>query len=124
MKTASPASRRSTPTARRRAPLNSRRPENLTCPDRGNAGCAGAGRTFLRVGPAPALHMRTPRRAMLLLMKSTFSPSETSAIIRALQERRTTGPLRFDTAAEPDHAVVAEAVESARWAPNHKRTEP
>ena len=61
---------------------------------------------------------------MLKLMKNVFSPSETTAVIRALRERRTTGPLRFDSAAEPDHAVVAEAVESARWAPNHKRTEP
>lgn len=59
-----------------------------------------------------------------MLMSNVFSPSESSAIIRALRERRTTGPLRFDAAAEPDHAVVAEAVESARWAPNHKRTEP
>lgn len=57
-------------------------------------------------------------------MSNVFSASETSAVIRALRERRTTGPLRFDLSVTPDHSVIAEAVESARWAPNHKRTEP
>ena len=57
-------------------------------------------------------------------MSTSFTTTEAAAIVRALRERRTTGPLRFDSEAEPDHNVVREAVESARWAPNHKRTEP
>ena len=57
-------------------------------------------------------------------MTEPFTATDTAAVIRALRERRTTGPLRFDTSVQPDHRVVTEAVESARWAPNHKRTEP
>jgi len=57
-------------------------------------------------------------------MSTPFTTTEAAAIVRALRERRTTGPLRFDSEAEPDHDIVREAVESARWAPNHKRTEP
>jgi len=30
----------------------------------------------------------------------------------------------MDPSREPDHGVAREALESARWAPNHKRTEP
>src|SRR5690625_6130977 len=57
-------------------------------------------------------------------MSEPFSSTEANAIVRALRERRTTGPLRFDPDVQPDHDIVRDAVESARWAPNHKRTEP
>ncbi len=57
-------------------------------------------------------------------MSTNFSDSDSAAVVRALRERRTTGPLRFDNELKPDHGVIREAVESARWAPNHKRTEP
>lgn len=57
-------------------------------------------------------------------MTEQFTPLESAAVVRALRERRTTGPLRFDASVQPDHRVVLDAVESARWAPNHKRTEP
>lgn len=63
-------------------------------------------------------------QAILRPMSTTFSETEAAAIVRALRERRTTGPLRFDPKLEPDHGIVRDAIESARWAPNHKRTEP
>lgn len=43
-----------------------------------------------------------------------------AALLRA---RRTIPQNRFGSA-EPDHAKVIEAIESARWAPNHRHTEP
>ena len=46
------------------------------------------------------------------------------SLIRLLRERRTAGPLRYDPDRKPDHATILNAIESARWAPNHKRTEP
>lgn len=57
-------------------------------------------------------------------MNTVFSPDEAAAVVRALRERRTVGPLRFEAGQKADHSVILEAVESARWAPNHKRTEP
>lgn len=61
---------------------------------------------------------------MMPAMSTMFSPDEAAAVVRALRERRTVGPLRFDAGQKPDHEVILEAIESARWAPNHKRTEP
>lgn len=43
---------------------------------------------------------------------------------RLLRERRTVSLGSLSTTQEPDHAAVLEAVESARWAPNHHLTEP
>lgn len=57
-------------------------------------------------------------------MTEAFSTDTRTALITLLRERRTTGPLRYDPDRKPDHAVVLDAIESARWAPNHKRTEP
>lgn len=61
---------------------------------------------------------------MMTAMSTVFSPDEAAAVVRALRDRRTVGPLRFDTDLKPAHGVVLDAIESARWAPNHKRTEP
>lgn len=41
-----------------------------------------------------------------------------------LRERRTISQTSLRTDVEPDHHKVTEAVESARWAPNHHLTEP
>lgn len=41
-----------------------------------------------------------------------------------LRTRRTVSQGKLRDGAALDHQVVVEAVESARWAPNHKRTEP
>lgn len=41
-----------------------------------------------------------------------------------LRGRRTVSQDSLSTTQEPDHAVVLEALESARWAPNHHLTEP
>jgi nitroreductase len=43
---------------------------------------------------------------------------------RLLRERRTVSQGSLSTVQEPDHEAVLEAVESARWAPNHHLTEP
>lgn len=45
-------------------------------------------------------------------------------MIELLRSRRTVSQGRLQDGAELDHLVVVEAIESARWAPNHKRTEP
>lgn len=50
--------------------------------------------------------------------------SEREFLVEVLRTRRSVGqPLLAGSAIE-DHGVVREALESARWAPNHKRTEP
>jgi nitroreductase len=50
--------------------------------------------------------------------------TEKNEFVSVLRERRSVGqPLLAGTVIE-DHGVVREALESARWAPNHKRTEP
>lgn len=61
---------------------------------------------------------------MLAAMNDSFSTVEAAAVVRALRERRTVGPLRFASGEQPDHELILAAIESARWAPNHKRTEP
>lgn len=45
-------------------------------------------------------------------------------IARLLRERRTVSQGSLSTTQEPDYAVVLDALESARWAPNHHLTEP
>ena len=45
-------------------------------------------------------------------------------MIDLLRSRRTVSQGRLQDGAGLDHQVVVEAIESARWAPNHKRTEP
>ena len=47
-----------------------------------------------------------------------------SAVVETLRGRRSVGQPRLAGSALPDHAVVRDALESARWAPNHKHTEP
>lgn len=50
--------------------------------------------------------------------------ADSSNIVAVLRGRRSVGqPLLAGSVVE-DHGVVREALESARWAPNHKRTEP
>jgi nitroreductase len=44
--------------------------------------------------------------------------------VQLLRERRSIPQRHFDTTSKPDHARVLEAIESARWAPNHRRTQP
>lgn len=45
-------------------------------------------------------------------------------MVDVIRTRRSVSQPRMDPSREPDHAVAREALESARWAPNHKRTEP
>ncbi len=45
-------------------------------------------------------------------------------IARLLRERRTVSQGSLSTEIKPDHGAVLEALESARWAPNHHLTEP
>lgn len=50
-----------------------------------------------------------------------YTPSERAALLKALRERRTV----HDFLAEPvPEALIEEALDCARWAPNHHRTEP
>jgi nitroreductase len=51
------------------------------------------------------------------------SPAAAS-LIQLLRERRSVPQRQFDQNQKPDHAKVLEAIESARWAPNHRRTQP
>ena len=44
--------------------------------------------------------------------------------IEVLRSRRSVGQPRLAGSVVEDHRVVREALESARWAPNHKHTEP
>src|SRR5690625_2681764 len=48
----------------------------------------------------------------------------TASIVDVLRERRSVGQPRLAGSVLEDHRVVREALESARWAPNHKYTEP
>ncbi|MGE0484352.1 MAG: nitroreductase [Gammaproteobacteria bacterium] len=54
-------------------------------------------------------------------MQAGYSDDERAVIERALRERRTVHDFRAETV--PD-AVIERALELARWAPNHHRTEP
>ncbi len=50
--------------------------------------------------------------------------ADPAQIVENLRARRTVGQARLAGSTVPDHGVVREALESARWAPNHKHTEP
>lgn len=50
--------------------------------------------------------------------------SEPNPIVDVLRSRRSVSQVRLAETTVADHDVVREALESARWAPNHKRTEP
>lgn len=50
--------------------------------------------------------------------------SHPSTLITLLRERRTISQGSLSTELEPDHTKVIDAIESARWAPNHRHTEP
>lgn len=55
----------------------------------------------------------------------TLEPSPAAAsLIQLLRERRSIPQRHFDQSLEPDHEKVLAAIESARWAPNHRRTQP
>jgi nitroreductase len=54
----------------------------------------------------------------------TAEASAAPTLARLLRERRTVSQGSLSTVLEPDHGAVLEAVESARWAPNHHLTEP
>lgn len=45
-------------------------------------------------------------------------------MVDVIRTRRSVSQPRMDPNREPDHHVARAALESARWAPNHKRTEP
>ncbi len=47
-----------------------------------------------------------------------------SETVEVLRSRRSVGQPRLAGSVLSDHRVVREALESARWAPNHKHTEP
>jgi nitroreductase len=53
-----------------------------------------------------------------------MNSSQTALLTRLLRERRTIAQTSLSTEQEPDHSKVLEAIESARWAPNHHKTEP
>ena len=48
----------------------------------------------------------------------------TGAVIEVIRSRRSVPQPRLGGSVIEDHGVVREALESARWAPNHKHTEP
>lgn len=50
--------------------------------------------------------------------------TDPAATIGVIRGRRSVGQPRLAGSVVPDHGVVREAIESARWAPNHKLTEP
>ncbi|HZJ10927.1 MAG TPA: nitroreductase family protein [Trueperaceae bacterium] len=50
--------------------------------------------------------------------------SNPNQVITTLRDRRSVSQPRLGGSVIPDHQVVREALESARWAPNHKHTEP
>jgi nitroreductase len=54
-------------------------------------------------------------------MSQTPSPSSAAAVATAIRERRTIHEFRPQI---PSRDLVLEAIEHARWAPNHHRTEP
>lgn len=58
-----------------------------------------------------------------LLMEAEAAATEPSTV-EVLRTRRSVGQGLLLDGPELDHAEVVAAVESARWAPNHKRTEP
>jgi nitroreductase len=45
-------------------------------------------------------------------------------MVDVIRTRRSVSQPRMDPNLEPDHEIARAAFESARWAPNHKRTEP
>ncbi len=45
-------------------------------------------------------------------------------VVNVIRTRRSVGQGSFDSSRPVPHETVLEAIESARWAPNHKRTEP
>jgi nitroreductase len=53
-----------------------------------------------------------------------IASAPTDEIVGVLRARRTIGQPSLSSEIEPDHAKVFDAIESARWAPNHHRTEP
>lgn len=55
-------------------------------------------------------------------MSTAAYPAE--AVAQVLRERRTVSQGALSAAVKPDHAAVLAALESARWAPNHRLTEP
>ncbi len=57
-------------------------------------------------------------------MSITNTTYSAPMIARLLHERRTVPQGSLSTTREPEHAVVLDALESARWAPNHHLTEP
>lgn len=57
-------------------------------------------------------------------MSITNTTYSAPMIARLLRERRTVSQGSLSTTREPDHAAVLDALESARWAPNHRLTEP
>jgi hypothetical protein len=77
----------------------------------------------------PATDRASLREALVaLVMQAAGAPTQLAAndpetVVAALRSRRTIGLPSFSAQA-PDHARVLEAIESARWAPNHHRTEP
>ena len=50
--------------------------------------------------------------------------AETNSVVDVLRTRRSVSQPRLSGSVIEDHQVVREALESARWAPNHKLTEP
>ena len=54
-------------------------------------------------------------------INTSFSPEEQAAISRAIKTRRT---INVFTEEVPDREILLDAFEHARWAPNHKLTEP
>lgn len=58
------------------------------------------------------------------LPEKTLPSFDAAMVARLLRERRTVSQASLSTEVEPDHTKVLEAIESARWAPNHHHTEP
>lgn len=58
------------------------------------------------------------------LMAATRAAADGESTVEVIRSRRSVAQGRLVVGPGLDHAEVVRAVESARWAPNHKRTEP
>jgi nitroreductase len=64
------------------------------------------------------------RQATFARERPPIASDNPAAVTQVLRARRTIGQPSLSSEIEPDHSKVLEAIESARWAPNHHHTEP
>lgn len=64
------------------------------------------------------------RQATPVSERPPVTSDYSAAVTQVLRARRTIGQPSLSSEIEPDYSKVLEAIESARWAPNHHKTEP